>query len=107
MNKRTTLLSIATAVASAVIASPVIAGSSADTHAWLEGQRTITDGQTVPLDTRANAHRGAMKVKQSAEDRWFLAELARTEGNTAPVKFESERSPGNPGWMGALLRLFK
>ena len=107
MNKRTTLLSIAAAVASAVIASPVIAGSSADTHAWLEGQRTITDGQTVPLDTRATANRGATTVKQSAEDRRFLAELARTDGNTAPVKLEAGKSSSETGWLGSLSRFFK
>lgn len=85
MNSRTRTATIASALALSLLASIAHAkGSAADTHAYLEGQRTITDGQTTPAPRRAADSRATAATVTEA-DRQFLFGLSRTDGNAEPV----------------------
>lgn len=84
MNSRTA--TIASALALSLLASIAHArGSAAETHAYLEGQRTITDGQTVPAHRAAPDSRATAAATVTEADRQFLFRLSRTDGNAEPV----------------------
>jgi len=109
MTRRTLRIAAASTIALALVSSQAFAGSSLkETHAFLDGQRTITDGQAVPLDLRADVKESAGRAREmSASDRWFLFQLARAEGNTEPTPRE-EQAKGSPfDGLHALVRAFR
>lgn len=79
------------------------AGAPDDTHAYLEGQRTITDGQVEPA-TRPHDGPAVRTAPLTRADRLFLAELARTDGNTEPVVYGDSDARPFFGWFPALAK---
>ena len=90
----------------AVLAFATSAGATSleETHAYLEGQRTITDGQVEPA-SRVRQAVSAPAPRPTVADRAFLAELARTDGNTEPVVYGTPSSISPFAWIGSIVRL--
>lgn len=85
MNSKATLAIAAAIVSIASLATTAAAANTAtDTHAYLEAERTRTDGQVEPINlARRQAGAPATVVAQpTATDAWFESQRSRTDGNT-------------------------
>ncbi len=102
MNSKATLAIASAIVSIASFATTAAAANTAtDTHAYLEGERTRTDGQVEPINfgrERAGAPATVVVVQSTAMDAWFELQRSRTDGNTelALDAHGSSRHVGNP-----------
>lgn len=82
MNPKTGLSIAAVVVSIAGLAAPAIAGNTLEeTHAYLEAERTLTEGKSDGIAFAPTRAAG----KRTALDRWFASERARTEGQADRV----------------------
>lgn len=108
MNSKATLAIAAAIVSIASFATTAAAANTAtDTHAYLEGERTRTDGQVEPTNfvrERAGASATVVVDQPTAMDAWFASQRSLTEGNTelALDTGDSSRHAVNP--MAGVLR---
>lgn len=85
MNSKATL-----AIAFAIVSTASFATTSAaantttDTHAYLQAERTRTDGQVAPINfgREQAAAPAAIVAQPTAMDTWFEFQRSRTDGNT-------------------------
>jgi hypothetical protein len=102
MNRKATL-AIASAIVSiaSIATTAAAANTTTDTHAYLETERTRTDGQVEPINVgreRAGASDTVVVAQPTAMDAWFASQRSLTEGNT-DVAFDAggaSRQGANP-----------
>jgi hypothetical protein len=88
MNMKATLAIVSAIVSIASFTTTAAAArTTTETHAYLEAERTRTDGQVEPISIgREQAGFAAVAVAQpSAMDAWFELQRSRTDGNTDPA----------------------
>lgn len=85
MNMKATLAIVSAIVSIAsVTTTAAAAGTTSETHAYLEAERTRTDGQVEPISIgRMQAGFAALAVAEPTHmDAWFEIERSRTDGGT-------------------------